>query len=261
MTSKRLLEMVTVCVEFGDRLAQVAPHNRQLVDKWTVATRPVDEDTRAVCRSFSIDVVLCDEFDRCEGQGSFAKSYGINRALAMCNGGGWLLHTDADIALPYDLHQCLDDADLRVGRVYGCNRLCVPYRSWPEVVRRGLYSRWHSWLVEFRDRPPGCYVGGIPAGLHVGYSPIGFFQLWAGAESLSWGTARKMYPDCHGGAARTDVQFGLQWDRRDRHFLPEVLVYHLEPDDAYQHMGKDWKGRKSPRYCPPKASEAPGATY
>jgi hypothetical protein len=54
-----------------------------------------------------------------------------------------------------------------------------------------LDSRRNGWLTEFRDRMAGSYVGGIPGGIGFGYAPIGFFQLWWGAETLSWGSARK----------------------------------------------------------------------
>ncbi len=51
----------------------------------------------------------------------------------------------------------------------------------------------------------------------------------------------RRYPTHHGDAARTDVQFALQWDRRYRQLLPEVIVLHLESERAAQ--GANWKGR------------------
>ena len=41
-------------------------------------------------------------------------------------------------------------------------------------------------------------------------------------------------------AARTDVQFALLWDRRDRVLIPELVVFHLEPEAAP--MGANWNG-------------------
>lgn len=242
------IEAVTVCVDYGDYLAQVAAPNRRLLDRWIVVTRPQDEETRAVCTKHSIECVLCDEFDR---HGPFCKSMGINAGLRQLQGDAWLLHLDADICLPLDHLQCLEDADLRPGNVYGCNRLCVPgYDTWIELGKQGLYSRYNGWLTEFRDRPRGCYVGGVPALWNHGYAPIGFWQLWWGKETLSWGSAKKWYPHRHGGGARTDVQFSSLWDRRNRILVPELVVFHLEDEKAKHKMGANWNGRKSPRFGP-----------
>ena len=56
------------------------------------------------------------------------------------------------------------------------------------------------------------------------------------------------YPLQHGDAARTDVQFALQWDRRNRQILPEVIVLHLESEASA--LGANWKGRTTPRFGP-----------
>ncbi len=88
------IEAVTVCVDCGDFLDQVAPHNRRLLDRWIVVTRPRDEETRTVCTRNSIEIVRQDDFDR---DGPFAKDRGINKGLAQLKGDGWLLHLDADI--------------------------------------------------------------------------------------------------------------------------------------------------------------------
>lgn len=92
--------------------------------------------------------------------------------------------------------------------------------------------------------PPGCTCTRFPIGTRVaidsfgGYIPIGFFQLWhAGSTEI------KKYPEVHGNAARTDMQFALQWPRTKRSFLPELVVYHLESEPAP--MGANWNGRKT----------------
>lgn len=240
------IECVTVCVDFADVLEQVAPYNRRMLDRWVVVTTPSDSRTRTVCCRNSIEIVLCNEFNR---SGRFCKSRGINAGLRQLKGDGWLLHIDADICLPLDMHQCLEDAHLMSDSIYGCNRLCVPgYECWQSCQAQGLYSRFNGWLTEFRDRPAGCYVGGIPAGIGNGYTPIGFWQLWHGTETLSWGDARKWYPCDHGGAARTDTQFSSLWDRRNRIMIPELLVFHLEDKNAKDGMGHNWGGRKTPDF-------------
>ncbi len=125
------------------------------------------------------------------------------------------------------------------------------------MQQQGLYSRFNGWLTEYRDRPRGSYVGGTPAGIGGGYTPIGFFQLWWGAETLTWGSARKWYPQVHGNAARTDTQFANLWDRQNRILIPELLVFHLEGENASDGMGHNWNGRKTPRFGPPAGPGAP----
>lgn len=252
------IECISVCVDYADFLKAVAPHNRRLLDRWIVVTRARDEETRKVCQDNSIEIALTEDFDL---EPTFAKAHGINVGLRRCRGDGWLLHLDADIVLPLDFHHCLEDMQLRRENIYGCQRLCVPgWAAWQELQRQGLYSRQSGWLVEYRNRPQGCYVGGVPAGLGIGYAPIGFFQLWNGAETLSWGSARKWYPFRHSGAARTDSQFAWQWDRRNRLMIPELLVFHLETSTPGK-MGENWKGRKSPRFGPGQKQPGGGMGY
>ncbi len=255
------IECVTVAVDYSDYLAEVAPHNRRLLDRWVVVTRARDEKTREVCCRHSIEIVLCEDFDR-DGA-AFAKSRGINAGLRQLTGDGWLLHMDADICLPLDFRQCLEDAHLLPGNIHGCSRLCVPGpAAWDACVAQGLYSRQWGWLTEYRARPAGCYVGGVPAGIGNGYTPIGFWQMWWGAETLSWGSARKWYPVQHGGAARTDTAFSCLWDRRNRVAIPELLVFHLEHENAKDGMGHNWGGRKTPPFRGSAGSSVAGpCTY
>ncbi len=244
------IEAVTISVDYADLLAEIAPLNKALLDKWVIVTHPSDMATRNVCHRYSLDCILTEEFNR---DGDFSKARAINKGLGQLTGDGWILHMDSDICLPYDLITCLEDAYLEKGNIYGCSRLCVPgWDAWHKLKQQGLYSRFNGWLAEYRDRPQGCYVGGVPAGLGVGYAPIGFFQLWWGAESLSWGPTRKLYPVVHGGAARTDVAFANLWDRRNRIAIPELIVFHLEDDNAKHAMGNNWKGRKAPFFGPEK---------
>lgn len=250
------IEAVTVSVGYGDLLAAVAPSNRPHFDRWVVVTAADDEETRAVCRQHSIECLLTEEFHR-EGGDSFCKARGINKGLDHLRGDGWLLHLDADICLPYDLDACLHDAHLQPECIHGCDRLNVTgWDAWQTVKQQGLYSREQGWLAE--KRRPGTWVGGQPAGNGVGWSPIGFFQMWHGSHTLTWGFPKKRYPEAHGNAARTDVQFALQWDRKHRTFIPELLVFHLESEAS--RMGANWNGRTTKRFGPLGVSK-PKAPY
>ena len=241
------IEAVTVCVGYGDILKVVAPYNRPHLARWIVVTTAQDEETRQVCRSHSIDCLTTEEFTR-EGPGSFCKSRGINKGLDQLRGDGWLMHLDADICLPFDFAQCAADADMQPGHIHGVDRINVAGEAaWEAVKRQGLYSREGGWLAE--KRRPETWVGGQPAGNGIGWAPIGFLQIWKGSHTLTWDFPRKRYPEAHGNAARTDVQFALQWDRKHRTFIPELLVFHLETEAAQ--MGANWGGRKTRRWGQP----------
>jgi hypothetical protein len=49
-------------------------------------------------------------------------------------------------------------------------------------------------------------------------------------------------------AARTDVQFALQWDRERRAIVPELVCLHLESEDAG--VGANWSGRTTRPFGP-----------
>jgi hypothetical protein len=78
--------------------------------------------------------------------------------------------------------------------------------------------------------------------------PIGFFQLFHGTALVHGGYHQRSYPVHHGDAARTDVQFALQWDRRDRSLVPELIVLHLESEKAG--VGANWRGRTTVPFGP-----------
>ena len=219
-----------------------------------IVTEPTDHETLAVCREFSLEPFLTEDIRR---TGEFCKAVGINRGLDQLVGDGWLLHLDADIALPFDLRQCLNKAGLDKSCIYGCNRLCVTgWQNWQTVKGQGLHSRVNGWLAETKRE--GAWVGGVPAGPDNGYAPIGFFQLWGGQQGQDWRLPKHRYPEQHGNAARTDVQFAWQWDRPKRISIPELLVFHLESIDA--RMGVNWKGRKSARFGPDEPKQIQDAS-
>lgn len=225
------IEAVTVCVGYADLLAVMAPFNRSLLHRWIVVTNPKDHATKRVCERFGIEWVESEDHGR-DNQ-PFNKGRMIDRGLSMLGGRDWLLHLDADVALPADLHPILVDAHLDPTCIHGCDRLnVVGHEAWQKAVATGLRCRHNPWGVHV-DREH-TNLGMRIANERLGYTPIGFFQLWHGS------TARK-YPIHHGTAARSDVQHSLQWDRRKRVHIPELLVWHLETEQAP--MGANWNGR------------------
>lgn len=243
------LEAVTVCIGYGDFLAETARHNAQHFSRWVVVTEPADEETREVCRRYSLDCLLSHDGRR---GGEFAKGRLVERALHHLSRDGWRLHLDADVALPARTRMLLEAAHLDPACVYGCDRLLV--RSWEEWQRLQASGFLHA-HHDYHNRltfPVGVSLGSRWVDHRHGYVPIGFFQLWSGEADHYRGTRSRPYPHQHGDACRSDVQFGLQWDRRHRLLLPELVVIHLESERAK--LGANWKGRTTRRFGPPTTS-------
>jgi hypothetical protein len=242
------IECVTVSVGYGDFLREAMPHNLPHLKRWVIVTEAADEETRAVCRTHNVECFLSQEKGR---DGDFSKGRMINRGLAHLGGYDWLLHLDADIALPTDFRAALADADLDPACIYGCDRLNVKgYDAWKRVEAKGLYCRSNPWAVHVARS--NTTVGTRVANVSHGYTPIGFFQLWHGGTFPD-----RRYPQVHGTAARTDVQHALQWDRRKRVLIPELIVWHLESEPA--RMGANWRGRTTARFAPEADALSPGA--
>ena len=247
------IEAVSVCVNYGDFLRAVAPHNLPQLDRWVIVTTPEGEETRAVCRQCSLECVTTRDFYR-DGE-TFAKSRGIERGLAHVEGADWILHLDADIALPADFRETLKDAHLANACLYGCDRLNVPgWQAWQRVQARGLWARGDQWCVPLQR--PDCTLGRASAIIATATHPSAFFS--SGTATVTTGPcAAKRYPLIHGTAARTDVAHALHWDRQQRIHIPELLVWHLESEPTG--MGANWKGRKTARFGPPAATKIVGS--
>jgi hypothetical protein len=242
------IEAVTVCCRYADFLRETIPYNLPHLDRWLIVTDEDDADTREVCRQHNLEVVITDDFYRSGAR--FDKARGIDRGLQLLTHDDWVLHLDADIALPGHTRQTLANADLDPRVVYGCDRVIVRgWDRWQRLRASGFLhrlSRSHHHNVCF---PGGFDVGARWADSRHGYAPIGFFQLFHRDAVLYRGTRLRRYP-CHGhcDAARTDVQFSLQWDRRYRALIPELVVFHLESEDAA--VGANWSGRTTKPFGP-----------
>jgi len=254
------VEAVTVCIGYADFLAETMRGNRPLLDDLVVITSPDDHATRGLCKEQSIRHVLSDEHKR---DGPFNKARLIQRALDQIGCQDWILHLDADIVLPRMFREYLEWAHLDERCVYGADRCNVTsWEAW-RAIRDG--GGWHNHRYESVHRfEPGSAVGGRHVPSMHGYVPIGFFQLFHGSAMIDRGYHLRQYPLRHGNAARTDVQFALQWDRRYRQLLPEVIVLHLESGPAKQ--GANWEGRTTAPFGPalvgalgPVAGPAPAA--
>jgi hypothetical protein len=239
------IEAITVCVGYGDFLAVTLAENLPLVDDLVVVTTESDTETRAVCRKHSVHHILSDEHER---GGPFNKGRMINRALDQIGAQDWILHLDADIVLPRKFRQLVDWAHLDERKIYGADRCNVV--GWDKWQRLKQYAgAWDNHAHECGHWfHPELQVGSRWVSKLHGYVPIGFFQLFHGSDTVRGGYHQKPYRHGHGDAARSDVQFALQWDRRQRAVLPEVIVLHLESEPSA--LGANWKGRTTPRFGP-----------
>ncbi len=241
------VEALTVCVGYADFLAETAKYNAPLLDRWVIVTTPEDEATREVCRRYSLECALSRT---CYRRGDdFGKGRMVSRGMHLLGSSGWRLHMDADIVLPSHFRHALVRAELNEEAIYGCDRIMV--RTWQQWQKL-LASGWLNHQADYHYRvnfPEGYSVGTRWANSREGWVPIGFLQLWHCGSDQWHGIRHRQYPVDHNDAARGDVQFGMLWDRRERVFLPEMVVAHLESEPCA--TGANWKGRKTKRFGPP----------
>jgi len=249
------LEAVTVCVGYDDFLSAAALYNIRIFDRWVVVTEPEDEQTREVCRRHNIECLLSE--DGSWGGADFAKGRLIERGLQHLSSDAWRLHLDADIVLPAHTWSALEVAELQKDCIYGIDRLMVnSWDEWQKVVQSGYLDGKQFQFHCNVNFPPGLRVGSRWAGNETGYVPIGFFQLWHSSQDLWRGVRARPYPCRHNTACRTDVQHALQWDRRKRVMIPEIIAVHLASEDAK--LGANWKGRTTMRFGPGFKAAAQG---
>lgn len=238
------LEAVTVCVGYSDFLEATIPENIHHFDRWVIVTSERDKATFALCHKYGLACLTTEDFYR---DGKFNKGRGIQRGLNALACSDWVLHLDADIALPPAFRQSLDSAHLDPATIYGADRMLVHgWDQWQATKQWGYHQRGHHCYVLPHPKYP---IGTRWSSPTDGYVPIGFFQLWHGSDAIRQGIHHKPYPAFHGDAARSDVQFALQWDRRHRALLPELLVWHLESERCK--VGANWEGRTTKRFGPP----------
>lgn len=237
------LEAITVCINYSDFLEAVIPYNLNCFDRWLVVTKSSDSKTRWLCRKYNLDILLIDNKE------DFAKGHFIERGLQHLSADGWRIHIDADIVLPRNTRQLLEMADLQEDTIYGCDRIMVKsYEDWLKLkVSNYLETQYaYNFALNF---PEGFNVGTRWVGKNIGWCPIGFFQLWHSSQDLWSGIRVKPYPQNHNTACRTDVQHSLQWDRRKRILIPELVVVHLESEKCK--TGANWNGRTTKQFGQP----------
>jgi hypothetical protein len=217
------LECVIVCDRYSDFLQQTLPHNKILFSKVVVVTSFEDKATQRICEYNHVQCVMTDVME--SRKGHFCKGAGINAGLAALDGDGAVLHLDADIYLPPQTKLLLELADLDRAMVYGIDRFIVRgWAAWQEFLERPrLLHEDETWVH---------VASGFPVGTRV------MHRLWWPSVS---GVLR--YPEGHTDAGREDTLFSGNWPRSKRGFIPEIVGYHLESDDAGN--ASNWSGRKT----------------
>src|SRR5580693_6983647 len=107
------LEAVTVRINYGDILRETAKYNAAIFDRWLIVTEASDEETREVCRQFSLPVLLSEDGKSAAGDGGdFNKGKLVERGLRMLGTNAWKVHIDADIVLPTRTRHFLEISEL-----------------------------------------------------------------------------------------------------------------------------------------------------
>lgn len=246
------VECVIVSVGYGDMLAATLPENLPLLDSVVVMTSATDVETQTVCRRHNVRYIQSLDHDR---DGPFNKARLIQRGLDQIGGRDWILHLDADVVLPRKFRQLTEVAHLDERCIYGADRCnLVGWDKWQNLRRYA--GSWDNSAAECGHWfHPECTVGSRWVSSIHGYCPCGYFQLFHSKAMVDGGHHSRVYPQFHGDAARTDIQFSLQWDRRFRQIIPEIIVLHLESEAAP--LGTNWQGRKTVRFGPPFVPLAP----
>lgn len=255
------IEAVTVCVGYADFLAETCRFNRQFFSEWVIVTSPDDQETLRVCHCYNLRALTTKDFSRngrAAHQGKiFNKGRAIQRGFDSISAKQWVLHLDADIVLPQEFPHALNMAHLSEEKIYGCDRQNIcGWDAWQRVKQSAYRQHGMHCYILPHDKYP---VMARWASDRNGYVPIGFFQLMHGSTLTRNGIWHRPYPAHHGHAARSDVQFGLQWDRQDREIIPELLVWHLESEPSK--VGQNWGGRTSKPFGPGNTSNSVNSQY
>jgi hypothetical protein len=215
------------------------PLNKPLFDRFLVVTDTKDRRTRDLCEHHHVECLATDAFY--EGDKAFDKGAGISEGLKRLSKRDWVVHLDADIALPPRSRSLLEKMRLDPLCLYGIDRLmCGSFEDWTGYVAQPEVQHSCDIYVQANAFPLGTRIARMN---DDGYLPLGFFQMWNPAE-----TGIVTYPS-HGRADRSDLCFASKWPRRHRALIPEIVGIHLASEDDSE-MGANWRGRVTPAFGP-----------
>lgn len=226
------LSLLCVCVNYADFLAYTLPINKNHFESIVIITDTKDKDTHRVCDMMQVPYIKTDRFY--EKGATFKKGAAINEGLKyLKDTSGWYLHMDADILLTPDFKSKLTGMTLNPKGLYGADRWMIntfeEARSTLSASIEGTPLPEHTFQVNRHIQAP-----------NIGYTPIGYFQLWNPI-----GSGINIYPEKKGDASSDDVHFAYKWSRDNRHLL-DLKVYHL--DSSSNNQGVNWSGRTTKRF-------------
>lgn len=228
----RKIEVVTVCVGYSDFLRWTLPFNKNQFDRFVVVTSPKDTETLRLCEYWHVETVPTDSFFA--GGDKFNKANGINDCLKRLTLDDWVLHLDADIFLPSRAGNILKSLPLNPKKLYSADRLnCKSFEDFLAFYEKPELQHPNNGFMSFNRFENGARLLDLDAD---GWLPVGYFQLWHPNSSGVFS-----YPNEHGAADRTDVEFTRRWTRENRELLPEIVGVHLESEDCAK--GANWEGR------------------
>lgn len=233
------LHALTVCAHYSDYLRSCIA-NRKYFDSWTVVTLPDDNETIELCKEYGLSLVVTERMhvygDR------FNKAVALNDGLQKIPQTGWVIFLDADVMLPANFRDRINETSFDQRSVYCLNgRLRQSFGSlvefhrhsqrylWPKLQKRSICSAVPYDLFPERDWPTGTH----PAGDAFWYM-MGFFQLFKFTPKIQSAEGPN-------GVTPYDLLFVLEnFDRRHRKYF-NVPCSHIGP------TGKNWLGRVSSR--------------
>src|SRR5208282_2703014 len=245
------IETVIVSCGYSDFLNESLRENLPHLDFVVVVTCPEDEETQKVCRKYCVHYVMSNDYEingSIHSPGTFNKGRMIRRGFDQISAKDWVMHLDADIILPRRFRRLIEVADLDRRCIYGSDRQDVV--GWDDWQRMKTHAGpWDNHMHENAHwfHPKMKVSSRWISNIH-GYAPIGALQLFHGSEFIQNGYHVRNYPVFHSDAARSDVQFALQWDRQKRLLIPELVVLHLVSEEAP--IGANWSGRTTKPFGP-----------
>lgn len=225
---------IVCCVNYSDFLSWFLTFNKNQFQRTIVITTPSDLQTIQVCNFHHVQCLQTNAFY--EHNQVFGKAEGINEALNLLKSegyDGWICHLDSDIVLPPRtmdfIKTVINETENKEKSIYSIDRFkVVGFEDWVNFLSnpKPIYEQ-EVWL-----RSDMFTV--FPRVFSKTWVPIGYFQLWHSSQTME-------YPTTHENAARADMLFGMQWERKYRHFIPEAICFHLESELC--EMGTNWNGR------------------
>ena len=181
----RYIEAFTVCVNYNDFLDIILPLNKKHFDKWLIVTTPEDIITKQICQKHNVQFVECNRMY--ENGDKFNKGKALNDVLHYLTKQDWLLHIDADIILPGNFRETIDNLDLDPEFLYGS--------------KRKEFDKDYPYKVPF---------------------PYGYLQIFS-KQSEALRHKNNIFPENYTNAGYYDVEFINYWKEKTKMLDIEVL--------------------------------------